>query len=137
PRDYVGQNIGEFFDDPAAGKEMLRRLEAGETLRDYEARLLAQDGSIKDVLIDANVYRDGDRFVHARSLMRDVTRLKLIEAEDAERLISEQAARVQAEQTAELVKRLQMIIDISLMGLSVEEMLQETLSNVSGLLGAD
>src|SRR5262249_3978075 len=135
--EYVGHLIAEFYEDPAASEDMLRRLSEGNRLRNYEVRLRAKDGSIKHVLIDANVYRKDNKFVHIRSVSRDITDLKELEAESAERLISEQAARVQAEQSAKLVKRLQTIIDISLMGLSVEQLLQETLSNVCGLLSAD
>src|SRR5262249_703520 len=134
--EYVGHLIAEFYEDPAASEDMLRRLSEGNRLRNYEVRLRAKDGSIKHVLIDANVYRKDNKFVHIRSVSRDITDLKELEAESAERLISEQAARVQAEQSAKLVKRLQTIIDISLMGLSVEQLLQETLSNVCGLLSA-
>src|SRR5579883_1184260 len=70
--DYVGHHISEFHADQASIKEFLRKLHAGET-GTHEARLRAQDGSIKHVLIDANVLWDRGRFVHARCFTRDVT----------------------------------------------------------------
>src|ERR1043166_7519796 len=36
--EYVGRNIAEFHADAAAINDILRRLTAGETLRDYPAR---------------------------------------------------------------------------------------------------
>jgi len=64
--EYVGRNIAEFHVDPPAIADILKRLKAGETLHNYEARLRCKDGSIRDVLITSNVqWRDG-KFVHTR-----------------------------------------------------------------------
>jgi len=59
--------------------DILGRLQAGEELHEYPARLRCKDGSIKDVLIDSSVmFRDGG-FVHTRCFTRDVTDRKRAE----------------------------------------------------------
>src|ERR1700730_3929053 len=52
--EYLGHHIAEFHADAEVIADILRRLQAGETLRDYEARLRCKDGSIKHVLIDSS-----------------------------------------------------------------------------------
>src|SRR5262249_23784243 len=74
--DYIGHNIREFHADAEIIEEMLSRLAAGETLRNYEARLRAKDGSIRDVLINSNVLWDEGEFVHNQCFTRDITDLK-------------------------------------------------------------
>ena len=71
--EYVGRNIVEFHADPERIADILRRLTAGETLRDHPARLCCKDGSIKDVRITSNVRREDGRFVHTRCITRDVS----------------------------------------------------------------
>jgi len=71
--EYAGHHIAEFHADPPVIQDMLSRLAARETLRNYPARLRAKDGSIRHVLISSNVLWDGDRFVHTRCITRDVT----------------------------------------------------------------
>ncbi|HLL74176.1 MAG TPA: PAS domain S-box protein [Pyrinomonadaceae bacterium] len=79
--EYVGRHISEFHADPEAIKDILARLARGEELYGYEARLRAKDGSVRHVLINSNVYWEGDRFVHTRCFTRDITERK--QAEDA------------------------------------------------------
>lgn len=79
--EYVGRHMAEFHADRAASEEMLRRLTAGETLRDFEARMRCKDGSIRHVLIDANVLWEEGKFIHSRCFTRDNTERK--EAEEA------------------------------------------------------
>ncbi len=71
--DYVGRPFREVHVDPAAADELLKRLLRGETVRDYPARLRCRDATIKDVLIDANALFEGERFIHGRGYLRDVT----------------------------------------------------------------
>ncbi|MCA1615376.1 MAG: PAS domain S-box protein [Acidobacteria bacterium] len=79
--EYVGHNITEFHADREAIDDILARLTRGEKLDNYEARLRRKDGSIRHVLINSSVYREGDRFVHTRCFTRDITEHK--RAEDA------------------------------------------------------
>jgi PAS domain S-box-containing protein len=94
--EYIGHQIAEFHADREAIEEILRRLIARETLRNFEARLQARDGSIKHVLITSNVLWDGDRFVHTRCFTRDITERKLAEEERDRLLAAEQASREEA-----------------------------------------
>ena len=71
--EYVGHSIRDFHADEDIISDILNRLQAGENLRDYLARLRCKDGSIKEVLIDSSVmWKDGE-FVHTRCFTRDVT----------------------------------------------------------------
>ena len=77
--EYIGRNIAEFHVDAEIIADVLRRLHAGEELRDYEARMRCKDGSISHVLINSNVLWDNGEFVHTRCFTRDVTDRKLVE----------------------------------------------------------
>lgn len=81
PEEYIGHHIAEFHVDLAAISDILRRLQAGEVLHDYEARLRCKDGSIKDVLIDSSVRWEEGKFVHTRCFTRDVTERRRAEEE--------------------------------------------------------
>ena len=59
--EYVGRHIAEFHADEDVIGDILRRLQAGESLHDYPARLRCKDGSVKDVLIDSSVMWEGGR----------------------------------------------------------------------------
>ena len=77
--EYVGRPIADFHADEDVICDILKRLQAGEKLDEYPARLRCKDGSIKDVLIDSSVlWRDGE-FVHTRCFTRDVTERKRAE----------------------------------------------------------
>ncbi|MEO6665153.1 MAG: PAS domain S-box protein, partial [Nitrospiria bacterium] len=80
-QEYIGRPIADVHADPEAIADILRRLAAHETLRDYEARLRCKDGSIKHVLINSNVKWDHGRFVHTRCVTTDITARKQMEDE--------------------------------------------------------
>jgi PAS domain S-box-containing protein len=71
--EYLGHHIATFHADPAVSADLLRRLHAGEELHDYEAQLVCKDGTIKEVLLDANVLWEQGQFIHARCFTRDIT----------------------------------------------------------------
>lgn len=77
---YEGHHIAEFHADPDVIEDILARLGRAETLQDYEARMIAADGSIKHVLINSNVRWNDGEFVHTRCFTRDITASK--EAEE-------------------------------------------------------
>jgi PAS domain S-box-containing protein len=95
--EYIGQPIRAFHVDPSAADEILARLARNETLRDHEAQLRCKDGSIKHVLINANVLWRAGRFIHTRCFTRDITDLKAAAAERERSLARERAARAEAE----------------------------------------
>jgi PAS domain S-box-containing protein len=75
---YVGRPVADFYADGRVFEDLMRRLVAGETVRDFEARLVHADGSVREVLIDASVCHVDGRFLHARCLTRDVTESRRI-----------------------------------------------------------
>jgi PAS domain S-box-containing protein len=79
--EFIGRNIAQFHADAPAIEDMLCRLTNKEKLQGYEARLRCKDGAILDVLIDSSVLWEGNRFVHTRCIMRDVTAQKRAEQE--------------------------------------------------------
>jgi PAS domain S-box-containing protein len=79
PEEYIGHHIAEFHADQDVIADILRRLWAGENVRDYEARMRCKDGSIKYVLIDSNVLWEDGQFIHTRCFTRDNTERKLTE----------------------------------------------------------
>jgi PAS domain S-box-containing protein len=71
--EYIGHPIAEFHADEDVICDILKRLQAGQKLVEYPARLRCKDGSIREVLIDSSVlWRDG-AFIHTRCFTRDVT----------------------------------------------------------------
>ena len=71
--EYIGHNIAEFHADQSVIEDILVRLDRDETLRNYEARLVCKDGSIKYVHINSNVRRKDGQFIHTRCFTRDIT----------------------------------------------------------------
>ncbi|HET7435316.1 MAG TPA: ATP-binding protein [Thermoanaerobaculia bacterium] len=81
--EYIGRNIAEIHADAQKIGDILCRLQRNEAIHDYEAPLLAKDGSVKWVAISSNVLFDGDRFVHTRCFSRDITARKGLEEQNA------------------------------------------------------
>jgi PAS domain S-box-containing protein len=100
--EYVGHHVSEFHADAVVAADLLARLGADESLQGYEARLRGKDGSIKHVLINASVYREGGRFVHSRCFTRDITDWKDAQAERDSLLLRERAAREEAEKANQM-----------------------------------
>jgi PAS domain S-box-containing protein len=106
--EYVGRQIADFHVDKQILEDVIRRLQAGESVHDCEARLRCKDGSIKHVLIDSNVLWENGKFVHTRSFTRDITDRK--RAEQALRFLADAstalAEQVDYESTLQKVARL-------------------------------
>ena len=79
--EYIGRHIAEFHVDAGVIDDILKRLTRKETLKNYEARLRAKDGSIKHVLISSNVLWKNGEFAHTRCFTRDITDRKHAEEE--------------------------------------------------------
>ncbi|HYU14545.1 MAG TPA: GAF domain-containing protein, partial [Candidatus Acidoferrum sp.] len=74
--EYIGHPIAEFRADRETVDDFFERLARDASLRDYEARVRCKDGSMKYVLVDANVFRKEGAFVHTRCFTRDITSRK-------------------------------------------------------------
>jgi PAS domain S-box-containing protein len=81
--EYIGRHIADFYEDPSEIEDILRRLRANEELRDYEARMVARDGSIRHVAISSNALIENGRIVRTRCFTRDITDSKRIDQENA------------------------------------------------------
>ncbi|MCW3075964.1 MAG: putative Histidine kinase [Bacteroidetes bacterium] len=84
--EYIGRHISNFHADKNAIEDILTRLVNKETLVNYPARLRTKNGEIKHVLINSNVLWKDNKFVHTRCFTRDISELKQIEAEKAEKI---------------------------------------------------
>jgi PAS domain S-box-containing protein len=103
PDEYVGRPLRDFYVDQPVIDELLARLARNEALVACEARLRCKDGSIRHVLVDANVLRREGQIVHARCFTRDVTEQhRANELLAAGRARAEEQARELARQTIEL-----------------------------------
>ncbi len=71
--EFVGRCITEFHVDQNRIADLMEKLKAGETVRDYSSQLRARDGSIKDVLINSTAKWEDGKFVHSRCFTVDVT----------------------------------------------------------------
>ncbi|MBX3437755.1 MAG: PAS domain S-box protein, partial [Planctomycetaceae bacterium] len=77
--EYIGHSLAEFHVDEAARDQLLACLRRHEPIESLEARVRCRDGSLRDVAITANVYREDGRFIHSRCFTRDVTQWKQTE----------------------------------------------------------
>ena len=101
--EYIGHHISEFHADKETINEILTRLQTGEEIRDYEARVRCKDGGIKYVRINSSVYCENGNFVHTRCFTRDITDRKRTEQRLAlqyavTRILSESNDAVEAAQ---------------------------------------
>jgi signal transduction histidine kinase len=77
----LGRAVQSLHDDPEIITQLLDRLAAGETVKDFRARIRQKDGAIKHFLIDANGLWVRKRLKHTRWFVWDVTRLVELERE--------------------------------------------------------
>ena len=100
PDEYIGHHIAEFHADEDVVGDILRRLQRGEELHDYEARMRCKDGTIRHVAISSNALWAHGQFIHARCFTRDVSDRKRVE----------EALRQQSNQFATLVEHIPDIV---------------------------
>ncbi|MBI2078287.1 MAG: PAS domain S-box protein, partial [Euryarchaeota archaeon] len=98
--EYVGRNLAEFHVEAAVAGDLMARLRKGARIRGAEARVRCKDGTVKDVVIDADAHFENGGFVHARSFTRDVTERKRAEREL--RRLNEELERRVRERTLDL-----------------------------------
>ena len=75
--DYLGHNIVDFFVDESAVRDILAMLNKGDTIENFEARMLCNNGAVKHVVINSNAMWEDGKFVHSRTFTRDVTEHRL------------------------------------------------------------
>lgn len=81
--EYIGKPITDFHVDQLVINDILTKLSANQTLYNYRSAVKCKDGSIKQVIINSNVFRKDGKFIHSRCLTRDIT--SLVEEESREK----------------------------------------------------
>ena len=105
PDEYLGRNIAQFCVNPEVAVDSARRLAGGETLRNIEIRMRHRDGSIRHGLLSANALFEGQQFIHARCVTRDIT-----DRVQAEQALAQFKAMVESADDAVIGKTLEGII---------------------------
>lgn len=72
-KDYLGQSFLKFSGDPSQGLELLRRLAAKETVRNFPMTRRCKDGTLRHVLVDANSFWSDSQFQYSSIFLRDIT----------------------------------------------------------------
>ncbi|MDQ4042053.1 MAG: SpoIIE family protein phosphatase, partial [Actinomycetota bacterium] len=141
----LGRELGELegagwaeIVHPESGDEALAELLAGaSSATDIEQRFLHADG--RELLMALRVsplqHRDSEP-AQVIVQLEDVTERRRAELERAERLRQE-AARVEAEAVANMVRDLQHVSDAALAHLALEDLLPELIGRIGEILGAD
>ena len=93
----IGRSIEDLHADPGDARQSLRRLLAGETLRNHATMLRHRDGSIRYVRVSANSQWDAGRLIHSRWFVRDVTQERLAESSRARELERAEEALLEAD----------------------------------------
>jgi PAS domain S-box-containing protein len=146
--EYVGvpveQSLGSKWieaihpDDRESTRRRLR--EAGETGQPFETeyRLRRKDGQYRWYLARGSPIRNAQgRIVKWIGTSTDIHDRKEAEAEREELLAREQAARAEAEHSAESIRRLQAVTDSALARLTLDDLLREMLARIRELLATD
>ena len=105
PDEYLGRNVAQFCLDSEVAVDSVRRLWGGEALRNVEMRMRHRDGSIRYGLMSANALFDGDQFIHARCVTRDLT-----DRIQADKALAQFKAMVESADDAVIGKTLEGII---------------------------
>ena len=75
-QEYIGQPIAKFHADQHAISNIFNLLMQGKSLTHYVAKLIAKDGSIKDVAIYSSAFRENNELVHTRCFTIDLNQMK-------------------------------------------------------------
>ncbi|HKQ78043.1 MAG TPA: PAS domain S-box protein [Blastocatellia bacterium] len=105
---------------------------------DVEYRMRRKDGQYRWHLCRATTIRDQEgRMIRWIGTSTDIHDRKQAEAEREMLLARAEAARAEAEEKAEKIRRLQLVTDASFSSMSLDDLLREMLRNIRTMLEAD
>lgn len=82
--EYIGRSISTFYADALVIQDILRRFNELEGLTDCEVRVIAKDGSLRDLAVSSSPYCVDGELVYTRCYTRDVTHQKQSSGTDHE-----------------------------------------------------
>jgi PAS domain S-box-containing protein len=71
--EYLGRSFGDFCVEPAVGIELLKRLAANETVRNFRVLLRNKGGTVLHVLVDGVSFWSEGQFQYSSIFTRDIT----------------------------------------------------------------
>jgi PAS domain S-box-containing protein len=71
--EYIGHSVAEFHADADVIDDMLQRLQRGESLENFPARLRCKNGTFKHVLVNSNACFEDGKFAYTRCFTRDIS----------------------------------------------------------------
>src|SRR5215813_8560079 len=110
---------------------------ASEMPHQFEERIVAVDGPRDFISVKFPLRDESGRVYAICGISTDITARKQAEAEREELLAREQAARAEAEHSAESIRRLQALTDSALARLTLDDLLHEMLARIRELLATD
>jgi PAS domain S-box-containing protein len=110
---------------------------ATETPHQFEERVVTVDGPHDFISVKFPLRDESGRIYAICGISTDITARKQAEAEREELLAREQAARAEAEHSAESIRRLQALTDSALERHTLEDLLREMLARIRELLATD
>jgi serine/threonine-protein kinase len=75
-QEYIGQPIAKFHADKQAITDVFNHLLQGKSLTHHVAKLIAKDGSIKDVAIYSSAFKEDGKLIHTRCFTIDLNLMK-------------------------------------------------------------
>jgi PAS domain S-box-containing protein len=110
---------------------------ASEMPHQFEEQIVTVDGPRDFISVKFPLRDESGRFYAVCGISTDITARKQAEAEREELLAREQAARADAEHSAESIRRLQALTDSALERLTLDDLLREMLARIRELLATD
>src|SRR5262247_82589 len=110
---------------------------ATEMPHQFEERIVTVDGPRDFISVKFPLRDESGRVYAICGISTDITARKQAEAEREELLALEQAARAEAEHSAESIRRLQALTDSALARLTLDDLLREMLARIRELLATD
>jgi PAS domain S-box-containing protein len=118
--------------------QFIAGLGRGESILHFETVRKRKNGEPIDVSLTMSPIRDkGGRIVGASKIVHDISREKLARYQREELLNSEQTARAQSEKALSMLRRLQMVTDITLPQLTPRQLMTALLNRLCSALDAD